>query len=621
MNHSPASKPKSRSSAFRRWLVDWHPGDTKHPFLIALALSLLHSLLFALAMPLLSWWPLSLIAIVPLVIAVGLWPMHHRLRWLFVAVLLGCLPRELYQHWWIGSVSMFGMPILATVMSLWTALFATLLAFTHHRLPKLPMLLASAILWLGVEHFRARLFMGGYAWGFVVHPLIDWPAAAAWASVGGVWLVSILVAIGSSGIAQSILLLTQRGKDKAHCAVIQNLATAIIAYTTLSLGSTLIPKPTTSRPISIAVVQTNVPQSNKLAWSLADEVKDFASFRTMTREVANDSPAVIVWPETMMPGVSIQPDVVKALADAQVTFDSPTPLPDSTSSHRIDADEFSRALLELSRELNIPMLIGEEGFDDFSVDGHADGSVEFIHTASYNSVFLVNKGQVAPTRYDKIELTPFGEYMPIISRFDWLEDALLSVAASGMKFDLSSGHNYTVLDVPVEQTANAPQTVRCVTPICFEVTVPELCRQLVYKNGERRADVLINVTNDGWFTTSDRTRIQHLQIARWRCVELATPMARAANTGVSAWIDAQGKVIRDNVQVCDDQGNKTNHEGAARVGGVATQAIELSTQTSIYAGIGDVIPWLCTPLSAVFILASFIQGRRNKLTSTKQNPA
>ncbi|MFO0857704.1 MAG: apolipoprotein N-acyltransferase [Phycisphaerales bacterium] len=617
-----------KPSAFRRWLSNWRFDVVKKPFLTVLSLTLMHSVCFMLAMPKLSWWVFSVIAIAPLIVGAGLWAERGlRLRWLFVAVFVGCLPREFYQHWWIGSVSLFGMPILVSVMSMWTALFAVVFAFAKRRLPRVPTMLLGGVFWLGVEHFRARLFMGGYAWGFVVHPLIDWPAAAAWASVGGVWLVSLFVAVANAGIAQTLLQLFSKADILKTRAIAINVFGAVIALGILAAGAAIIPKPPHGKSISVAVVQTNVPQSNKIAWSLADEVRDFAAFRRMTQEVAVEgSPSLIVWPETMMPGVSIQPDVVKALADAQVSFGSPTPLAGTNGATRIAADEFSKALLELSKTIKTPMLIGEEGFNGFAVKEHSDGSIDFDRKASFNSVYLVNDGSVDSNRYDKIELTPFGEYMPVISRFDWLEDALLSVAASGMRFNLSAGRDLTVFQVPVihqSSETNKSDNVRCVTPICFEVTVPELCRNLVYENGERRADILINLTNDGWFTDSDRTRLQHLQIARWRCAELATPMARAANTGMSAWIDARGKIIRDNVQVCDAKGQPTAVTGSAQVGGIATQAIELPTQGSIYGRFGDVVPWLCTPLSSLILIGAFVNGRRASNSTnieTKQKP-
>jgi apolipoprotein N-acyltransferase len=142
-----------------------------------------------------------------------------------------------------------------------------------------------------------------------------------------------------------------------------------------------------------------------------------------------------------------------------------------------------------------------------------------------------------------MELTPFGEYMPVISRFPWLEKQLLSLAAEGMSFDLSAGTKKVVFPI-----ANGESEVRVVTPICFEITESTVCRGLVFDGDKRRADVMINLSNDGWFQGSDAAREQHLRIARWRCLELGTPMVRSANTGISAVIDANGRVVARGVE-------------------------------------------------------------------------
>lgn len=70
-----------------------------------------------------------------------------------------------------------------------------------------------------------------------------------------------------------------------------------------------------------------------------------------------------------------------------------------------------------------------------------------------------------------------------------------------------------------------------------------VCRSLVYNGDERRADVLVNLTNDGWFGKSDLGRHAHALHARWRAAELGTPLVRAANTGVSVAYDSRGRRV------------------------------------------------------------------------------
>ena len=187
--------------------------------------------------------------------------------------------------------------------------------------------------------------------------------------------------------------------------------------------------------------------------------------------------------------------------------------------------------------------------------------------------------------------------MPYIHYWPWLQQQMLAVGANGMKFDLDAGAHMTVFSVPA---ASLGRDVRVVTPVCFEVTVASHCRHLVFDHGERRADLIVSVTNDGWFSDTDIARLQHLQCGRWRCVELATPMARAANTGISAIVDAHGRVLARGVE-----GNSYG----AHVDGVLENEVPLGTQTTLYARVGDVFAWATLAASLSALLASFFRRR------------
>jgi apolipoprotein N-acyltransferase len=128
------------------------------------------------------------------------------------------------------------------------------------------------------------------------------------------------------------------------------------------------------------------------------------------------------------------------------------------------------------------------------------------------------------TRYDKVDLVPFGEYTPM----RWLFGRIgLGKLVSGT-FDFSPG--------PGRQTL-APPGVPPFSPlICFEAVFP---------NGaappEPRPTWLLNITNDAWFGTSSGP-YQHLAMARMRAVEEGLPLVRAANTGISVVTDAYGRI-------------------------------------------------------------------------------
>ncbi|MFZ4430409.1 MAG: apolipoprotein N-acyltransferase, partial [Phycisphaerales bacterium] len=222
----------------------------------------------------------------------------------------------------------------------------------------------------------------------------------------------------------------------------------------------------------------------------------------------------------------------------------------------------------------------------------------------YNSVYLLVDGETSDARYDKVRLTPFGETMPYISNFPSLEAALLDLGARGMRFDLDAGTKQTVFELP--RTGGG--AFRVATPICFEVTVAPHVRRLVAgRQGVRRADVIINVTNDGWFGSFVPARLQHLQIARWRSLELATPMVRAANTGISCAIDAGGQV------------RELGPVGAASPAlseGVVPTVVELPGELTMYARSGDVAGWASLAWLAPLLWAALRPSRGERESKT-----
>jgi len=535
----------------------------------------------SLAAPPFSLWGFSLIAILPLAWCAtreGARPWRGMLL-----AAMGSLPMWQAQQWWVQEVSGGGFVPFIIVLSLLNALFVALLTIVSRRLPGLPACVSVPIAWVGVEFFRGELFANGYAWSFPAHPLIDAPIAPAVAALGGVYLVSFLLAF-LSGVVLDAASPTARPLRLKVAAGIASLAAALLVAQALSQG----PAPTRSMPV--AVIQTNVPQSNKIAWTLEQELSDFARFEALTRKAAAAAPTFIVWPETMMPGLTLEPLAVQRLRDAGVFFR----VQGAQTDREVDATAFADALATLSRDIGVPLIVGEEAYENLRVR-NLDQGIRFDKDARYNSVYLIHRGQTSPVRYDKVRLTPFGEFMPYIHHFPALQQRMLDFAARGMSFDLNAGSRLSVFEVPAPD-----QPIRVVTPVCFEVTVASHLRSLVFQGGRRRADVIVNLTNDGWFGQSRLARVQHLQIARWRCAELGTPMVRAANTGISALIDAQGRVLRRGVDA---------ESRDMLVDGVLTGDITIPVQGTIYARIGDTVGWSALGGLLLLIAASIRSAR------------
>lgn len=146
---------------------------------------------------------------------------------------------------------------------------------------------------------------------------------------------------------------------------------------------------------------------------------------------------------------------------------------------------------------------------------------------AYNSALLVNEEGRLISQYDKIRLMPFGEYVPLPQ---WLPGASL---ITGIVGDFTPGTNYTLMPV---------RRHRAGVFICIESAYPWIARTLTHEG----ADVLINISNDGYLGPTAVMR-QHLANVVFRAVENGRPLMRVTNTGLSAFIDADG-VVRDQTE-------------------------------------------------------------------------
>lgn len=483
---------------------------------------LAHGLLMGASLPPVGVWVLSLVAIVPLIWA-GCRSADRPLLGGFL-VGLGTLPIWFYESYWLINVTPPGYPGLAVYLSLYPAIFVWLIGVSRRVDWPVPMSLVAPVLWVMLEVVRGELALTGYAWYLLAHPLIDAPALAAPASLLGVYGVSFLVAALGGAVADA------SGWSGLHRPIGGIGATLAVAlWALLSLAGRPAAETPAARTINFGVVQTNVPQDNKIAWEWDKRVSDFQRFAELTKQAAA-GPAgpvesdVVVWPETMYPGLALNEPAVEI-----------------ERSLGLRATRFADGLVKLQREIGIPMLVGAiatEGDYRRWLDERLgpEGAVSTPGLIQkFNSALVITDGVVQPRRYDKRKLTPFGEVIPYVWRYPELQQWILGLGAKGMSFDLMPGRLAAGLDIPI-----AGRPVRMATPICFEATKAELCRTLVRGDGSGRASVLLNLSNDGWFSDFDPGRAQHLLASRWRCVELGVPMVRAVNTGYSAAIDRRG---------------------------------------------------------------------------------
>ena len=192
----------------------------------------------------------------------------------------------------------------------------------------------------------------------------------------------------------------------------------------------------------------------------------------------------------------------------------------------------------------------------------------------YNSAYLLGPSGEVLGKYDKVHLVPYGEYVPLRRFFPFLGKLVEAVG------DFESGKQGQVLSFNTEKLG---------VLICFEAIFPELARAAV-RNG---AQLLVNITNDAWFGTSSAP-YQHLSMAVFRSVENHRAMVRAANTGISAFIDPAGRLL-----------DKTPLFQEA----VQTHSLPLMREQTLYARHGDLFAIGCILLCIAIYLWAF----RNRL--------
>lgn len=567
-----------------------------------------------LAFPPYDLWPLAYIALVPAVLLALRTTSRRRAA---AAVWITSSLSWLWMQRWMIDVTGPGYAALALAQGAFPALFVWLLATLRPRggrpvVGGLINVVLVPLLWTATEMLRgSTIFLSGYPWFLLAHPLIAQPVLCQAADLLGTYFVSFAAATFAGVIADLLTLpLCRRGRFalsiRISLAVFVLVQAFVIAYGVWRVREAEGLAARGAGSIRVAAVQTNLPQSNKQAWTVEQQFAGFAHFVELTVSLlaeASDRPRpdLVVWPETMVPGVALN---IEALRDT-------LRLERETGRDFRAVRYFHDALAQVAIDLHTPLLVGGSAVDQLQyveqtttdANGAPKKSARWEWKARYNSALLFRAdGTLDERRYDKVHRTPFGEVIPVAHRWPAVQQWLLNLGARGMTFDLDAGASFTRLEVPLP--GGAPPAILVGTPICFESTMPYVCRALAQPRGERRADLLVNLTNDGWFGAGAGGREQHLQIGRFRCIENRVPMIRAANTGVSAAIDSAGRIIQYGPDVPPGR-------AAANDEGLMIADLTLRPGRTLYASLGDAFGWACLALAA-FLAVRAGWSRRGK---------
>jgi apolipoprotein N-acyltransferase len=456
---------------------------------------------------------------------------------------------------WVGWI------VMALVLSLWWPGFLALCRWAVIRL-QLPLIIAAPIIWVGLEYFRAYFFTG-FPWYYLGHSQFRVLFVIQIADITGSLGVSLLIATVNAFIVDVLTLpLLARTKKGARLTVRQNTRLCLVTIllgTTLCYGVFRISTAEFRDGPKVALLQSNLEQSHKIAGDPYQIILNFETLvaRALSREARPD---LIVWPETAYPYgfITVDPAVDAKSLESQVLSISKKLSVKDWLDKRTDVTEHLHLWTD---RINVPMLVGSILYD------HQPNTCN-----KYNSAILFEPSLRTLSFYHKMHLVPFGEYIPFIQTAPWL-----------MYFTPYRGDRLPTLSFGAEPRSLVLGPYRLAVTICFEDTIPHVIGRFFGPGTDgHQPDVLINLSNDGWFHDSPELDM-HLAIAVFRCVEHRVPLVRSVNTGLSAMVDGNGEIRAILPKEVDD---------------VLLVTVPLDGRTSFYSRWGD---WLGLSCAAVTI--------------------
>ncbi|MDQ3001543.1 MAG: apolipoprotein N-acyltransferase [Fibrobacterota bacterium] len=502
----------------------------------------LSALAWALCYPPFPFGPLAFIVLVPAFIASMRLTTRQALAYHFGAGIL----YNTIMYWWIYNVMKVGPALVIgaglVLLILYLSFFNAVLGWFFRILAGKPYGLALyPLLWGGLEVLRTLGEMS-FPWNNMGYTLGHWSPLIQSVSYLGIFGLSIAV------VACNCLIFTawrRKGTLRwAAAAVAAAIPLSLTLQGSLSLAE---PEPAAPETMDISLVQPSIPQTRK--WD-----EDY--FRDVMQKT---------W-DTM-----IGPPADSTLKGTDLIVLAETAVPDFLRNRTDLYDRFQG----LARETRADILVGAL---DLVPDRKPYRSYIF-----YNSAFLFPADpSINVQQYSKLRLVPFSERLPFDDIFPLINYVNLGEG------DFSSGPDYEIWK----------RRARYAPSICYEIIYPDFVR------GARRkgAELLVNITNDGWFGYSNAP-FMHANITRFRAIEAGVPIARCSNAGISVFYDRKGRVL-----------GKTELNEVA----VLRRKVPLISSDTWYLRHGDAVEgflaWLFLP---GFLACGYLAWRDNRTARTQ----
>jgi apolipoprotein N-acyltransferase len=398
-------------------------------------------------------------------------------------------------------------------------------------------LVSAPFLWVAVELARTRVT--AFPWELLGYSQTANVAITRMATLAGVYGLSFELVMVNCAFAAAFLV----EKPRRRRVLLAAFGTGLI----LQAGQWVIGPPPAGTDRAALLVQPNIPITSAWTEDYFQSTLNDLSKVSLNAQAANSTQHVdrhydpIVWPES--------------------------PAPFFTNDPR-----FRDPVSELAKQTGDWVIAGSIGINPSMHNGSGGSQI-------FNSAALVSPQGEWTARYDKVHLVPFGEYLPFPKLFAFAGGLTKEVG----EFQRGTSHE------PL-----AAGNERLGTFICYESIFPNEVRQFVVQG----ADVLVNISNDGWYGDSGAWS-QHLQQTRMRAIENERWLLSATNTGLTAAIDPWGRITA---------------EVPRKERTVLVAPYALISSTTFYTRHGDWFAWLCAIISVGTIGARFVLRPESKKT-------
>jgi apolipoprotein N-acyltransferase len=528
-----------------RLLTYRRPRLPGRPFWGALGLAGLSGVLLFVCFPGFDLGAIAWIALVPLLLALN----QRRLRDSFLLSWVTGIVFFTGGFYWIWSVQAYNLFDYVIVQILYLPQYITLFGLTLawiRRRTGLSQILLAPPLWVTLEYIRAHLSFLSLPFFLLGHSQYLHPSLIQITSLTGVYGLSFVIVCVNVAVAELIIGIRSYVREPSAAGLFPSAArmsmtvAGVLLIGTALFGMTSLAGAGKSEHVKIAVLQGNVPQTQKWDHNSLQEV--VSRYESMTRQAAAADPALIVWPETAILG--------------------------DVGTDPAFRDRFENLALDTKANLLVGAAVSTKFYK------------QKVRGRYFNSLFLFSRRGHLEDEHHKIIPVPFGEYDPLHGLFEWPRAV---IAATG---SVVPGDRYTIFHLPDASFGAV---------ICWESIFPDLFRQFVY----RGARFMVNATDESWFHAVGPSS-QFLAMTSFRAVENGVSIVRAANRGISAFIDPFGRIEEE---LGTPNGRTLPHEG------VLVAQIALSNGPTFYTRHGELFAFISIAYCGILMVLLFSRIR------------